>query len=69
MKRFLIETGRAFPYLFALLYYHIFFLAFTNPTKLVVVNINMFGEAFIEAIVLIILAPIIIYSLFRKGDK
>lgn len=69
IKDILYDFGKGFPYLLLVLYYHAFFVAFSHPTKSVLIKIDMFGEAFIEAIVLILFIPIMVYSIRRSRDE
>jgi hypothetical protein len=52
-----------------IMFYGTFFTAYLHPTKSVVVKLDVFGEANLEAIALLLLAiPTIIYLWKTSGD-
>lgn len=66
MRDFLKTVGRVYAYALTAIFYHTFFIAYMCPYKAVLVKIDVYGEAFLELIILIVLAPIIVYSMFDK---
>jgi hypothetical protein len=65
IKDFIYEFGRAVPYMMTVIMYILFFMAYADPNKGVLLLIDVYGEAFIEAVMLVVLVPIMAYSILR----
>ncbi len=62
-KQLLLISGLAFMIWFSLVLMWIFTVAYIDPSKQVLVNINSIGEAKIELFIFILSIPFIIYAL------
>lgn len=67
MYKFLRGYGIVIPYVFTAILYHMFFTAYFSPYKALIIKINVYGEALPEAILLIALAPLMIYHGWKRG--
>jgi hypothetical protein len=68
-NQFLCWLGKAFPIGLALILTYTFYLAFFNPSQSVIIYVNRYNEALIEAIVLFIVWGIIIYERFPRAPS
>ncbi len=66
IKEIIYDYGRLVPYGMTLVLYLTFFTAFLSENKAVLVKIDTYGEAFIEAVFLMVALPIMAYSLIRE---
>jgi hypothetical protein len=61
-KVFMMQIGIWWSVGLSVLFYWVFLMAYFNPTKKVIMDINAIGEAHVEMVLLLIVMPIIVAS-------
>jgi hypothetical protein len=68
IKKFALDMGRWLPLVFTALFFHLFSLAYLSPHKAVLAKINVFGEADLEMIVMVLVIPAMVYYIIHSQN-
>ena len=66
MRKMIFGVGLMFVIVFSILFYWIFYTAFTNQSKTTIVDINSIGESKSELYLLLFSIPFVAYFLFAS---